>query len=430
MVPIVLALVIDAAGIPGLQAPAQTGSERQQSAAAAFDQETDRAASLLAAGRPEEALAHARRAAAIDPGNPLADLLIGYGLLATEKPEEAIAAFSRVLAAHPTGVEARGGVAMSYGMLGDARAEKEFVAVLAAVPNDRRYHRQFAGYLWLAGETDRGNREMERAIQLAPSDAILRLDYGKQLHGQGRFSDAARQLGRARDAGAQDPSLLYLLGSAELENGHFPEAERWLTEAVASSPNRTDARQLLGLLLLLTARPEDARRQFTKAADIEPNSGSIQFDLGRAAEAQGDLAAAEAAYRKALALAPDLFRAHYLLGALLSRLRRVEEAKQELALYDKAYREDQARLQREGSLHAEINLGRVELRKGHAAEALAQFERHPDSVEALRGAAEALSRLGRHADAAAKLERALLLAPDDRRLRYEIGCEREAARTP
>jgi tetratricopeptide (TPR) repeat protein len=416
MAPVFLALAVDAAGLAGVQAP-------PQAAPAAFSQETDQAASLLAAGRPEEALAHARRAARIDPGNPLADLLIGYGLLATEKPEEAIAAFTRVLSTHPTSVEARGGVAMAWGILGDPRAEKEFAAVLAAAPRDRRYHRQFAAYLWLAGETDRGNREMERAIQLAPSDPILRLDYGKQLHQQGRFLDAAKQLARARDAGAQDPSLLYLLGSAELENAHFPEAERWLTEAIASSPSRTDARQLLGMLFLLTGRPEDARRQLSKAAGIEPDSAAIQLDLGRAAEAQGDLAAAEGAYRRALNVAPDLFRVHYLLGALLSRRRLSEEARQEMALFDKAYREDQARLQREGSLRAENNLGWAQLRKGHAVEALSQFERHPDDVEALRGAAAALSRLGRHAEAAGRLERALLLSPEDRKLRYEIGRE-------
>ena len=425
VLPILLALAIGAAGPCAEQARRpQAGPERKQGAAAAVEQETDEAANLLATGRPEEALAHARRAAQIDPGNPLADLLIGYGLLATEKPEEAIAAFQRVLAIHPESVEARGGVAMSYGVMGDPRAEKEFAAVLAAVPRDRRYHRQFAEYLWREGETGRGNREMERAIHLGPSDPILRLDYGKQLHEQGRFLDAARQLERARDAGAQDPSLLYLLGSAELENAHFPQAERWLSEAIASAPSRTDARQLLGLLFLLQGRADDARRQLVKAAETDPDSAAIQLDLGRAAEAQGDLPAAEAAYRSALTKETQLFRVHYLLGALLSRQRRLDEARQELALYDKAYREDQARLQREGSLHAELNLGRAELHKGRLAEALSQFERHPSNVEALRGAAAALSRQGRHVEAAAKLERALLLAPDDRRLRYEIGRER------
>lgn len=430
VLPLLLVLATDAAGLSGTPMSAQAGPDRRQASATAFSQETEQAASLLAAGRPEEALAHARRAAEIEPGNPLAELLVGYGLLATERPDDALAAFTRILSTHPSSVEARGGVAMSYGVLGDPRAEREFVTVLAAVPNDRRYRRQFAAYLWLAGETDRGNREMERAIQLAPSDPILRLDYGRQLHQQGRFLDAAKQLARARDGGAQDASLLYLLGSAELENGHFPEAERWLSEAIASSPNRTDVRQLLGLLFLLTGRPENGRRQLSRAAEIEPDSAAIRLDLGRAAEAQGDLAAAEAAYRKALAGAPGLFRVHYLLGALLSRKGLSDEARKEMALYDRAYREEQARLQREGSRRAEINLGWAELRKGRAAEALSQFERHPDNVEALRGAAAALSRLARHADAAARLERALLLSPEDRRLRYEIGRERGLDRTP
>ena len=385
----------------------------------------DRARALLSAGRPAEALGPARRAAQLDPKNPDGDLLLGFALLGTDGAEEAVAAFQRAVAARPGSVEASGGLAMAYGLLADPRADKAFAAVLAAAPNDARYRQQYAEYLWRADETDRGNLEMERAIQLQPSNPALKAAYGLKLHEEGRFIDAARELARARKAGARDPSLLFFLGSAELENGHFAEAERWLREAISAEPGRVASRQILGLLCLLTGRPADARRELAKAAELEPKSAGVQLDLGRAAEAQGDVEAAEAAYRRALALEPNLYRIHYLLGALLSRRKRVEEARQEMATYDEAYRQEQALLFREGSLRVELNLGWSELRRGRFTEALTQFQRHPDNIGALRGAAAALSHLGRHADAAETLERALLLAPDDHRLRYEIGRERQ-----
>src|SRR5262249_9537833 len=120
------------------------------------------------------------------------------------------------------------------------------------------------------------------------------------------------------------------------------------------------------------------------------------------------------------------YRVHYLLGALLSRQRRAEEARAEMALYEKAYQAEQARVYREGSLRVELNLGWTLLHQGNFEDALAQFARHPDQVEALRGAADALSRMGRHAEAVDALERALVLAPEDRPLRYAIARERRA----
>jgi Flp pilus assembly protein TadD len=271
---------------------------------------------------------------------------------------------------------------------------------------------------------------MERAIGLAPSDPAFRLLYGMKLYEQGRFLDAARELRRAQQAGARDPSLPFFLGSAELENGHFAEAERALREAIAAEPARTAARLFLGKLLLLTGRPADARRELTLAAVLDSGSAPVQLDLGRAAEALGDLDAAETAYRRALSMQPSLSRGHYLLGALLSRRRRADEARQEMAIYDKSYQEEQALLFARSSLRVEINLGNRELREGRYADALTRFTRHPDNVEALRGAAAALARLGRHAEAVAALERALDLSPDDRRLRYELGRERQGDRAP
>ena len=390
----------------------------------------DLARSLLRAGQPAEALAPARRAAALDPGNAEGDLLVGYALLESGLPEESLASFRRVASARPGNAEARGGLAMAYGALGDPRADGAFASVFRSAPKDPRYRERYAEYLWLTGETDRGNREMERAIAMAPSDAALRMIFGTKLHEEGRFLDAARELRKARQAGARDPSLSFLLGTAELENGHVAEAERFLREAIASEHASLEARHFLGRLLLLTGRPAEARKELARAAELDPGSAPVRCDLGRAAEGAGDSEAAEVAYRQALSLQPGLSRCHYLLGALLSRERRVEEARQEMAIYGQAYQEEQALLVRQNSLHVEINLGKRELREGHFAEALAAFSRHPDHVEALRGAAAALSGLHRRAEAVTALEQAVRLAPDDRRLRYELGLARQGDHAP
>ena len=82
---------------------------------------------------------------------------------------------------------------------------------------------------------------------------------------------------------------------------------------------------------------------------------------------------------------------------------------------------------RGGSRKAEMNLGWVALRRGEPERALAQFDRHPEDPEALRGAARALVALGRQKEALEKYERAVALAPENAALRYELDREYDRA---
>ncbi len=97
-------------------------------------------------------------------------------------------------------------------------------------------------------------------------------------------------------------------------------------------------------------------------------------------------------------------------------------------MYQAAFQKEQEAAFLRGSRQAELNLGWVALRRGQPERALAQFERHPDDPDALKGAARALVQLGRDAEAFQKYERAVALAPDDAALRYELGREYDRAR--
>jgi tetratricopeptide (TPR) repeat protein len=386
------------------------------------------ARALLALGKPDEAVEHARRAARLDPKNLEGTTLLGFALVAANRPGEAVASFRLVLAAHPHDRDAHGGLAMAYAALGDPRAEKEFQTVLAAAP-EARYFWQYADYLWRSHETERGNLQMEKALAAAPGDPRLLAAFGVELLDQGRFEDAARRLREAREAGNTSPALLTQLGSAEIENSRFDEAERILREAVAAAPDEASARHRLGVLLILVGKPEAARAELVRATELDKNAALSWLDLGRAEEAAGNLDAAEAAYRRALEIQPDLSRALYLLGLLLSRGDRKDEGREKMALYQAAYEKEQSRRQVETSRRAGINLGWVELRQKRFRKALSLFERYPDEAEALRGAAEALSALGRRREALAALERAFVRAPEDRGIAWRLLEERRKGKS-
>jgi tetratricopeptide (TPR) repeat protein len=407
------------------------GAERVLSrlCAAAPDKAAPRRAlarAQLALGKPRQALENARQAAILDPKSTDGAVLLGFALVASGQAEDAVAAFRRALARRPQDRDAHGGLAMSYAALSDPRAAGEFETVLAA-KSEARYHWQYAEHLWKTHDVDRGNAQMEKALQAARGDSVLLAAYGMKLSDQGRFPEAARRLKEARAAGQNDYEVIYQLGSVELENNHFEDAERILKEAIAVEPKRSEARHRLGALLLLAGKPGAAREELSRAAELAGDDAALRVDLGRAEEALGNLEAAEADYRRAVGLAPDLARARYLLALLLARRGKPEESRREMALYQAAYEREQAGRQAVSALAAEINLGWAELNAKRYGKALAQFERHPDNPEALRGAAEALSRMGRRGEAIATLERALVINPEDRGVAWRLREERRKA---
>jgi protein O-GlcNAc transferase len=318
-------------------------------------------------------------------------------------------------------------LAARHAAAGDPRAAEIYEQAIAAAPADFPLRVEFAEFLWHIGERERGNAQMERLLRLVPENAKLKAHYGVNLAEQGRYVQAAEQLDAARRAGFDGADVLFYLGSVLWETGRLDEAAARLREAVAKDPGKAAARHRLGRLLIFQGKPADAVAELSRAAELEPDAVDVRLDLGRALEAGGDLPRAEATYRQALERDPNASLAHYLLGTLLARTGHRKEGSEHVAFYRRAFAAEQEARFRSGSRQAELNLGWTELKKNRFEEALAQFNRHPDDAEALRGAAQALAGLGRHAEALRALERAVLLDPDNRALRYELDRARQGS---
>ena len=315
--------------------------------------------------------------------------------------------------------------ARALAQAGDPRAAAAYERAIAAAPRNLPLRVEFADYLWRTGERDRGNEQMEAVIRIAPEQPQLKAHYGANLAAQGRFVQAAEQLEAALKGGFDNANVLYYLGSVLWETGRLDEAAERLRQAVEKDPKKIAAHHRLGRLLIFQGKPALAAAELSRAAELDPSSVEVLLDLGRAQEAMGETARAEASYRRALELGPDVPLAHYVLGTLLARTSRRGEAAEHIAVYRRAFQSDQEERFRSGARQAELNLGWTELKKNRHERALAQFRRHPDDVEALRGAAQALSALGRHEEAVRALERALLRDSENRALRFELDRERE-----
>jgi tetratricopeptide (TPR) repeat protein len=121
----------------------------------------------------------------------------------------------------------------------------------------------------------------------------------------------------------------------------------------------------------------------------------------------GQLAAAAAIYRQALAVKPDEFDALHLLGVIFHQCGHHAEAAQQI---------DIALAQSPDNVFALNNLGIVLGALQQFADALPRYERaltlQPDYVEAWLNRGNALLGLGRFAEAVASYDRALVLRPD------------------
>ncbi len=213
------------------------------------------------------------------------------------------------------------------------------------------------------------------------------------------------------------------------ETGRLDEAASRLREAVAQAPNKVSARhRRRESCLVYKGKPAAALTELSRAAELEPTSVEVQLDLGRALEATGGAAKAEAAYRRALEIQPDVPLAHYLLGTLLARGGRRNKGAEHIALYQRAFDEEQKNRYRSGSRTAELNLGWTRLKEKKFEEALVQFGRAPRRRRvSARGGAGSVGPGGSHTDAVQALERAVLIDPDNRALRYALDRERETS---
>jgi tetratricopeptide (TPR) repeat protein len=283
--------------------------------------------------------------------------LLGDSLAARDDPEartDLAIAHMRVLEVDKALVEAR--------------------AALALDEKSARAHHVLGKLLYMKADYAGARRELERAVLLEPD-----LDAGYTL-GMSylRLKDTARakllfEEMQAALSNSADAHLLF--GRAYEETGFAAEAEREFRAALAIDARAPRAHFYIGYLLLrhggserlaqageefdreLQLSPHDFYSNFfrgvvaatagdhrkavehlSEAARIKPDSGDAHLFLGQSQAELGD-PAAEKSLRRAIELTPDVSqnsfqikRAHYLLGRLLLKSVRREEAERELTL--------------------------------------------------------------------------------------------------
>jgi tetratricopeptide (TPR) repeat protein len=174
---------------------------------------------------------------------------------------------------------------------------------------------------------------VERGVELRPGEPELLLLRARLLEVQGRGEEAAATARQAAAGGSAEARglavrLLEALGRKEEA---LQEAQGW----VEAEPRSADAFFTLGRLHLVEGDREKARQALSRALSLDPNHRGGLRALARLEEDASGFTAAEALYRRLVAVNPHDVEARFRLGQTLLRQGRVDEA---LAVFEAAER--------------------------------------------------------------------------------------------
>lgn len=181
---------------------------------------------------------------------------------------------------------------------------------------------------------------------------------GKQRAGQhilfARFyertnypADAERELKSALRLEPDRPKVNFYLGYLLMQHGgseRLDEARAAFAKELKLVPNDFYALFFSGVAATAQNQNEKAIPYLKKAIEVNPNSGEAHLFLGQAQMELGDLVNAEKNLRRAVELEANggkntqARRTHFMLGRLLLKTGRKEEAKKELAIAAKLQR--------------------------------------------------------------------------------------------
>lgn len=277
-------------------------------------------------------------------------------------------------------------------------------------------------------------REYLEAVQTDPQLAEAHYNLGVAFAAQGQID---RAISAFKEALEHNPNLYeahFSLGRCYQRLDDAGRAYIYYSNACNARPHAAEPRYYLGLMHQGHGAHELAKRCFADALRVEPTfiSPEVQdevlvnrsedevvqwyYRLSEDLKHQRYEEEAERIYRALLQWRPQEFRAHYLLGNLLARSRRWEEALEEygnIPPQDRHFVE--ARLRMSAVL-------RLRKRTKEAYELLFECAKlHPGSGQLFLNMGKLLYDMGMYAAARRAFERAVQLMPQDAQANYLLG---------
>jgi predicted Zn-dependent protease len=204
-----------------------------------------------------------------------------------------------------------------------------------------------------------------RAASLDPASFAAQFNLGLTLYQEQKLADAIGPLTAAVRLQPSSFQANYLLGVVLSQSGRKTDAIRRLRTAGSIDPQHIGVMTMLGVLYLDGGYSLDAAEVLDRGRERDPSNEKIQLLLVQARHQNFDFEGALALARSAAAQFPKSPDAQFRLGYELETAGRFEEA-------EKAFHRALALEPRYAGGH--VALGRLSLRFGRAADAIAELE--------------------------------------------------------
>jgi len=213
---------------------------------------------------------------------------------------------------------------------------------------------------------------------------------------------------------------LYLLGFVLNRLDRPAESLQIYTHAATIIQPASDDLKIVGLDYVLLGDYADAIKWLEKAVQFDPQNGDAWYFLGRAYYTRARLTEAQKAFQKVLDLDPRNARAENNLGLIFETQGNPMAA---MTAYRKAIAWQQGNLH--PSAQPYVNLGNLLMEQGKLQEAAAPLEKAvalaPNDGFCRLRLGVSYRALGRLADAQLQLEKATQLSPGDANAHYQLG---------
>ena len=223
------------------------------------------------------------------------DALIDH-YAATGELEKAASAAAILLESNPTDLRL---LTLSYHLHSDL-AHAALLTIALSAPRSAEMHQVMAQELARHGEEAAAVTNYREALDLNPKLPGLALEFGMLLHtstDQRLRNEAQAQFAAALAVNPNDEKAQLMLGEIAAERGDLQAAYEAESRAVAMQPNDEDANVELAKLLIQRKEPNKARSLLTHAIEVDPTDATAHYRLasldreeGKAEEAKHELA--------------------------------------------------------------------------------------------------------------------------------------------
>jgi len=258
------------------------------------------------------------------------DFQQGMTLLAEKKYSEAEASFHKAMQADGKFVQPYLGLAALYMTKGDATAAGTyFQKAVAMAPQDAVVQTDWGHYLFFRKRYEEARQAFAKAISADPGAARPHYEMGDlYLLGLRQPEKAAAAYRESLAIEPKNARVRYTLANALAEGGHLDEAQAQLEEAARLDAKNPAMLKSLGDFYLRRGKLDQAQQSYEKASVVDPTYIPARIARGDLFVARKDFDGAIADYKEVLQRAPKATDAMVKIAVLEEKQGHAGEAEQ------------------------------------------------------------------------------------------------------